>query len=73
LAGTLSINGSHIHICVSDNSDNTFGGHLCEGCIVFTTAEIIIIDTGEFEFLRENDAKSGYSELRVLQQDERRK
>ena len=42
LTGTVSINGLHLHILVSDDTGQTIGGHLCDGCIVYTTAEIII-------------------------------
>lgn len=42
ITGTVSIHGSHIHIAFSDESGRTLGGHLVEGCIIYTTAEIII-------------------------------
>ena len=41
LTGTLSANGSHLHISISDSTGKTIGGHLLEGCIIFTTAEIV--------------------------------
>lgn len=39
LTGTLSMYGSHIHISISDSTGKTIGGHLLEGCKVYTTAE----------------------------------
>lgn len=38
LTGTLCINGSHLHISVSDSTGKTIGGHLMPGCKVYTTA-----------------------------------
>ena len=35
LGGTLSDNGSHIHISISDSTGKTIGGHLQEGCIIY--------------------------------------
>jgi uncharacterized protein len=63
LVGTLSVNGVHIHISVSDESGTTIGGHLLDGNIVYTTAEIVIAETLEFEFTREKDPSTGYFEL----------
>lgn len=31
LVGTLSINGSHLHLAVSDSTGRTLGGHLLDG------------------------------------------
>jgi predicted DNA-binding protein with PD1-like motif len=66
LSGTVSQNGSHIHICVSDHLGNEVGGHLSEGCTIFTTAEIVLLSIEELEFLREADETSGFNELSIL-------
>lgn len=50
LTGTLSKNGSHVHIAVSDSSGKTIGGHLLEDCMVYTTAEIIIQQANDLIF-----------------------
>lgn len=63
--GTLSINGSHIHISISDKEGKVFGGHLTKGCIVRTTAEIVILSFGDVEYKREFDNKTGFNELKV--------
>lgn len=47
LVGTLSVNGSHIHLSISDSTGKTIGGHLLDGCKVYTTAEIVIGESKE--------------------------
>jgi uncharacterized protein len=66
LVGTLSVNGSHIHLSISDSTGNTIGGHLMDGCKVYTTAEIVIQASYEFEFKREKDGSTPWEELRVI-------
>ena len=61
--GTFSSDGCHIHISVSDEELNTYGGHLKEGCLVNTTAEIVILELEEYTFTREMDETTGYKEL----------
>lgn len=63
LSGTLSRNGSHLHIAISDSTGKTIGGHLMEGCRIYTTAEIVIGILPELKFVREYDQASGYWEL----------
>lgn len=65
LSGTLSVNGSHIHISVSDSTGTTLGGHLLDDCIVYTTAEIIIQESGSLIFTRENDGTTKWEELQI--------
>ncbi|MPR36505.1 PPC domain-containing DNA-binding protein [Salmonirosea aquatica] len=65
LVGTLSINGSHIHISVSDSSGYTTGGHLLEGCKVYTTAELVLGVLPEVVYKREPDSQSGHNELTI--------
>jgi hypothetical protein len=65
LTGTLSMNGSHIHISISDSTGKTIGGHLIEGCIIYTTAEIVIQSTDELVFKREKDGTTPWEELQV--------
>ena len=65
LGGTLSDNGSHIHISISDSTGKTIGGHLQEGCIIYTTAEIIIHSSDEMIFTREKDGTTEWEELHV--------
>lgn len=63
ITGTLSKDGVHIHISVSDEYGNTIGGHLKDGCIVNTTAEVVIKEFDDIKFTREYDKNTGYDEL----------
>lgn len=65
LTGTLSENGSHMHISLSDSTGKTIGGHLQEGCIVYTTAEIIIQSSNLLLFKREKDGTTPWEELQI--------
>ena len=69
LAGTVSTNGSHIHICVSDPTGETTGGHLLDKNFIYTTAEIVIIEADEFVFKRERDEFTGYFELMISRKE----
>src|SRR6266498_2103383 len=66
MTGTVSTNGSHIHVSISDGDGVTIGGHLVSGCKIYTTAEIILAVFDDLVYKRElleND--SGYEELVV--------
>lgn len=65
LGGTLSQDGSHLHLLVSDSEGNPKGGHLKEGSLVRTTAEIVIGILSGWQFTREPDPETGYLELRA--------
>lgn len=65
LVGTLSTNGSHLHLSVSDSTGRTIGGHLLDGCRVYTTAEIVLGELPALDFRRETDPAFGYKELAV--------
>lgn len=60
--GTVSVNGIHVHIAIADSKGTTIGGHLREGCIINTTAEIGILKSNS-TFKRIFDPKTGYKEL----------
>jgi len=63
ITGTLSLDGCHIHIAVSDDRLKTYGGHLKDGCLVNTTVEVILIELDSYVFRREMDDRTGYKEL----------
>lgn len=66
MTGTVSIQGSHLHVAISDGDGVTIGGRLVSGCRVYTTAEIVIAEFEDMVYTRElleND--SGYEELVV--------
>ena len=65
LVGTLSTSGSHIHISVSDSTGKSIGGHLLQGCTVYTTAEIVLQSSTKFIFKREKDGSTPWEELQV--------
>lgn len=61
--GTVGVDGMHIHIAISDREGKTFGGHLVDGCIINTTAEIVLSAVHGFRFARTLDQATGYPEL----------
>ncbi|MDZ4871700.1 MAG: hypothetical protein CLLPBCKN_001088 [Chroococcidiopsis cubana SAG 39.79] len=65
LNGTVANTGVHLHIAISDRNGKTIGGHLVDGCIIYTTAEIVIGVSEEFRFLRTTDLETGYLELEI--------
>lgn len=67
LTGTLSQSGSHIHISISDSTGKTIGGHLLEGCTVYTTAEIVLTESKQYLFTREQDGTTPWEELQIKQ------
>ncbi|MFO1321872.1 MAG: PPC domain-containing DNA-binding protein [Burkholderiales bacterium] len=66
MVGTLSPDGSHLHIAVADETGRILGGHLKEGTSVHTTAEVVIGVLPNAEFGRFFDPTTGFRELRVL-------
>lgn len=65
LVGTLNEESMHLHLSVSDGRGNTLGGHLMPGSVVYTTAEVVIAELEDADYLREQDLQSGYRELKV--------
>lgn len=65
LAGTLSVNGSHIHISISDSNGKTIGGHLLDENLIYTTVEIVIQESDEFLFAREKDGSTSWKESQI--------
>jgi predicted DNA-binding protein with PD1-like motif len=63
LAGTLGAGGSHLHASLSDSAGRVFGGHVAPGCIVRTTAEILLAMLDDVAFTRASDPATGYAEL----------
>ena len=63
LSGTLSANGAHLHASLADGHGMMTGGHLMPGCIVRTTAEVVIALLPGWEFRRELDEATGFKEL----------
>ncbi len=65
LVGTISTNGSHLHLSVSDSTGQTIGGHLLDGCIIYTTVEVVIGVMTDLVYERQIDPTFGYKELTI--------
>jgi predicted DNA-binding protein with PD1-like motif len=63
LSGTLSPDGVHLHASVATARGEMRGGHVMPGCIVRTTAEIVLAPLPGWVFTREHDAQTGFLEL----------
>jgi uncharacterized protein len=50
---------------VADAQGSVVGGHVLPGCIVRTTAELLVAWLDGWAFAREHDAATGYDELVV--------
>ena len=65
MSGTVAINGSHVHAAVARADGSVMGGHIAYGCVVKTTAEVLLAFLPEWCFSRETDPATGYEELQV--------
>ena len=64
LVGTFGADsGVHLHASISDGTGKTIGGHLMDGNLVYTTAEIIIGEVLDVKFSRKLDSITTYNEL----------
>ena len=68
LDGTVSAQRCHLHIALSREDLATIGGHLCVGCIVNTTCELVIAELPGIRFGVEEDPETGYDEL-IFEED----
>jgi len=64
LNGTVSMNGSHLHIAVTGSGGGLRGGHFSKG-IVWRDCELVIGTINNKIFTREYDPKTGYKELKI--------
>jgi predicted DNA-binding protein with PD1-like motif len=65
VSGTLGEGGAHLHMAVADAQGRVTGGHVAEGCIVRTTAELLLALLPGQRFVRETDPATGYLELAI--------
>ena len=65
LAGSLSANGGHLHMSVSDRNGRVLGGHVGYGNIVRTTVEALLVQLPDWSMTRELDDFTGFKELVV--------
>ena len=63
LDGTVSETRCHLHISLSREDLSTIGGHLCPGCIINTTCELVIAELPGVRIDVEEDPGTGYDEL----------
>jgi hypothetical protein len=50
---------------VADSDGRVMGGHVAHGCIVRTTAEVLVLLLSEWSFNPELDPATGFAELVV--------
>ncbi|EKO3436236.1 DNA-binding protein [Vibrio fluvialis] len=65
LMGTLTPHHLHLHIAVADSQGKVWGGHLLDGNLINTTAELIAHAYPDLAFDREYDANTGFTELTI--------
>ena len=65
LSGTLGAGGPHLHASLADAEGRVFGGHVAPGCVVRTTAEVLLAVLDDVTFTREPDAATGFAELAI--------
>jgi predicted DNA-binding protein with PD1-like motif len=63
LTGTLSADGCHLHMAVSDATGRTIGGHLLDDNRIYTTAELVLVELTDLKFERVLDSTYGFQEL----------
>ncbi|MCR4311659.1 MAG: DNA-binding protein [Candidatus Uhrbacteria bacterium] len=64
--GTISKDGCHIHVALSDRDGKVIGGHLKDGCIVEFTCEIVVGIFDDVVFERRADEDTKFNELNVI-------
>ncbi len=65
LVGTLCHDGVHVHISLSDDTGKTIGRHLMDGCLIYSTVEIVLGELEDVVFSRKVDDVTGFRELIV--------
>lgn len=72
LVGTLSAEGPHLHLSVSDAAGIVLGGHLQAGNVIRTTAEVVLGELEDVEFRRPIDPETTWDELKIVARTEDR-
>jgi len=65
LSGTITAQGSHLHMVVAGADGRVWGGHGSPGNIIRTTAEVLLAALPDWALSRKFDADTGFSELVV--------
>lgn len=63
LSGSIGVNGASLHITVANAEGRDLGGHVGYGCIVRTTAEVLIAFLPAWHLSRESDPATGWNEF----------
>ncbi|MGN1019416.1 MAG: PPC domain-containing DNA-binding protein [Aristaeellaceae bacterium] len=63
--GTVGRERLHVHVSLSREDLSVLGGHLAEGCIIKTTAEIVLLELEDVTFGKVFDPATGYHELDI--------
>ncbi|WP_426106854.1 PPC domain-containing DNA-binding protein [Massilia sp. TSP1-1-2] len=63
IAGSITADGAHLHMTVSDSAGRVSGGHVCDGNIIRTTLEAVLILLPAWSLTREVDTQTGFKEL----------
>ena len=66
--GTAGMERTHIHIRCSREDLLVIGGHLTEGCIIKTTAEVALLELDGLRFGKVFDEQTGYHELNIIRE-----
>jgi predicted DNA-binding protein with PD1-like motif len=65
IAGSISPDGAHLHMSIANARGEVLGGHVCPGCEIRTTAELLIAEVPGYRLSRAFDANTGFRELVV--------
>ena len=65
ITGTVSSERTHLHIALAGEDMQVIGGHLCEGTLVNTTCEVVLLELSGVVFAKEFDPETGYNELLI--------
>ena len=65
LSGTIGPDGAHLHMAVADAGGRVWGGHVCHGNVVRTTAEVLLAPLPDWTLGRAPDPGTGFAELVV--------
>jgi uncharacterized protein len=65
IAGTIGTGGIHLHMSVANAQGQVIGGHVVDGCIIYTTVELTIGILPDLQFQRQLDDRTGFAELAI--------
>lgn len=57
----------HLHLSLSMSNGTVIGGHVMKGCIVYTTAEVTLLENLQARHTRVYDRSTGFQELEVIE------